>query len=459
MNKKNTAIFVFLFLLSTGIYAQAITYAFNGGVFRYGTINLNTASFTSLDFYPQGGNYYPATADNMNTDEQLAIMSDFGFPTGYYLWKINFSTLTGDSIAPVAPLASGQTVIKAIAHNNVNDTWYVISGDDFGTAAVLYSLDITNGLLTSIGVIQNAAIPVAMAINCEGEAYIVNVVMGMSSVAVLNRLDLTSAVAVPIGTNLGLADVSGFSQDMDFNPESGNLYWSGYWSAGFFSEGGSFRLINTSDGTSTEIGAFGQYETITGLSINANCSIVPVEMVSFSANPSGNNIELNWCTASETNNAGFEIERKSASTEWGKIGFVSGAGTSTEIINYKFRDNNVLPGSYSYRLKQIDHNGQFEYSNEIKADVNAVFGYALEQNYPNPFNPSTVIRFSVPEASMVTVSVFNMTGEIIDVITKEYYQSGSYNLNYNASGFASGVYLIKMEAGSFVSTKKITLVK
>lgn len=461
MNKKFTVLFVFalIFVLSAGLYAQAVTYAFNGGFFRYGTIDLTTGAFTSLDFYPQGGNYYPATADNIGEDEQLAIMSDFSFPTNYYLWNVNFATLSGDSIAPVGPLASGQTVIKAMSHNTITDTWYVISGDDFASAAVLYTLDITNGTLTNIGVIQNATLPVGLAIDCNGDAYIVNVVFGISSTAVLNSLDLTTAVATPIGTDLGLADVSGYSQDMDFNPETGNLYWSGYWSAGFFSEGGSFRLINITNGTSTELGAFGQFETITGLSVNANCSVVPVELTSFSANQSGNNVVLNWTTATEINNSGFEIERKSEPSNWERIGFIAGSGSTTETRSYSFTDNSVLQGSNTYRLKQIDYNGKFEYSNEINVDVHTVLNFSLEQNYPNPFNPSTTIRFTIPEASLVKINVYNAVGEFVDEVTNELLQSGSYDVTYYASGLASGVYFVKMEAGSFVSTRKITLMK
>ncbi len=159
-------------------------------------------------------------------------------------------------------------MIKGMAYNSVNNNWYVVSGNDFGTAAYLYTLNITTGALTVVGQIQNANLPVGIAIDCNGNAYIINVVSGASNTAVLNSLNLTTAVATAIGTDLGLANVTGFSQDMDFNPDNGNLYWSGYWSSGFFSEGGSFRLVNVATGTSTQISTFGQYETITGFNVN-----------------------------------------------------------------------------------------------------------------------------------------------------------------------------------------------
>ncbi len=274
MFKKFSLCVMFLFVLGISIQAQQ-SYTFNGGVFSYGTMDLTTGEFTTMNFLPQGSNYYPATADNNQEDGQYAIMADFGFPTSYYLWHIDFTAMTGDSIAPVSGLASGQGYVKGMAYNVMNDTWYVISGDDFGSASYLYTIDITTGALTQVGQIQNANLPTSIAIDCDGTAYIVNVEGSFSSVAVLYSLDLTTAVATAIGTDLGLAQVVGFSQDMDFNPADGNLYWSGYWSDGFFSEGGSFRLVDVTNGTSTEISSTGQFVTLTGFNVNGICPPPP----------------------------------------------------------------------------------------------------------------------------------------------------------------------------------------
>ena len=461
MIKKLTFFFavVIMLVLNFKTQAQPVTYAFHGGLFRYGTLNLNTGLFTSLDFYPQGSNYYPVTGDNIDTDGQLAIMSDFAFPSNYFLWEVNFITLSGDSIAPVGPLASGQTTIKGMAHNTINDTWYVVSSDDFGNVAVLYTLNITTGVLTVVGTIQNAGLPVSMAINCDGAAYIINVVFGASSNAVLNSLNLTTAAATPIGTSLGLADVSGFSQDMDFNPETGALYWAGYWSSGFFSEGGSFRLVNMNDGTSTEIGSFNQFETITGLSINGNCPVVPVELISFSASVTGNSIILNWSTATELNNSGFEIERKLPNSNWERIGFILGAGSTTENRTYSYYDDSLSLGLYSYRLKQIDFDGSFEYSKTIEVEVNNPGEYYLNQNYPNPFNPSTKITFILPQESFVTLIVYNSLGERVMTLINEVINSGKHSINFNAGNLSSGTYLVELKAENFVDVKKMNLIK
>jgi hypothetical protein len=458
--KLTNLIAVLLFLaVTSGVQAQTTTYTFDGSFFSYGTIDLGTGAFTSMNFLPQGSSYYPATADNNDINGQYAIMSDFNYPANYYLWYVNFSTLTGDSLATVGPLASGQTSIKGMAYNRITDTWYVISGDDFGSASDLYTLNITTGELTVVGQVQNANLPVAMAIDCDGNAYLINIEMGASSTAVLNSLNLTTAVATAIGTDLGLAMVTGFSQDMDFNPENGNLYWSGYWSDGFFSEGGSFRLVDITNGTSTEIGTFGQFETITGFSIDGDCPPVPVELSSFTANANGTSAVLNWSTATETNNQGFSIERKSAKTNWQEVGYVPGFGTSTEQHSYSFSDDQLNAGSYSYRLKQTDFNGSFEYSDVVNVEISIPSEFSLDQNYPNPFNPTTNISYSIPLQSFVSIRVYSVTGEEVAVLANGVQTEGHHQATFDARNLASGIYIVRMSAGSFSSTIKMNLLK
>jgi len=460
MCKKLTVFFTVVIMLLAGysIQAQTTTYVFNSALFSYGTVDLSTGAFTSLNFFPPGSNYLTVTGDNFGTDEQYSIVSNYA-STIFYLWNINFNTLSGDSIGIVGPLAAGQTAVKAIAYNSLTDTWYVLSSNDFGTAAYLYTLNITNASLTQVAQLTGANLPVALAINCDGTAYIVDVVSGVSSTGILKTLDLSTGSTTAIGTNIGLAGISGYGHDMDFNPETGNLYWGAYWTSGFFSSGGSFRQIDITTGTSTEILPLGQYENYISFSVNGLCATVPVELTSFSANVNNNIVTLNWSTATEINNSGFEIERKSANNDWTNIGFVAGSGSTTEIRNYSYSDNSVTSGSYSYRLKQIDYNGDFEYSNEVYVDVTPSMDYALQQNYPNPFNPSTKIRFTIPEASIVNLTVFNAIGEQVKTLVNNYYDAGSHEVIFNASNLTSGIYFVRMESGSFVSTRKITLLK
>ena len=137
----------------------------------------------------------------------------------------------------------------------------------------------------------------------------------------------------------------------------------------------------------------------------------PVELISFTGEASESNVELNWSTASETNNSGFEIIRSTIEETWNKIGFVPGHGTTTEPQHYTFSDNDVKSGRYKYRLKQIDFDGSFEYSEEIEVNVTLPNKFSLDQNYPNPFNPTTTINYSIPEDVFVTLTVYNIVGE------------------------------------------------
>ncbi len=187
--------------------------------------------------------------------------------------------------------------------------------------------------------------------------------------------------------------------------------------------------------------------------------IIPVELTSFTANVNEGNVNLTWATATETNNQGFDIERKSATGEFQKIGYVSGFGTSTESHSYSFTDKNVGTGNYSYRLKQVDYDGTFEYSNEINVDVTVPLEFALDQNYPNPFNPSTTISYSIPVKSRVTLKIFNALGKEIITLVNEEKSEGNYDVKFDASGIPSGIYFYKLNAGEFSSTKKMILLK
>lgn len=189
-------------------------------------------------------------------------------------------------------------------------------------------------------------------------------------------------------------------------------------------------------------------------------AVVPVELVSFSASVSLNEVELTWATATEINNEGFYIERKSAASEWVNIGFVEGNGTSTETRFYSFTDEDVKSGIYSYRLKQVDFDGTFRYyelAGEVEIEI--PLAYWLSQNYPNPFNPTTKISWQIKNDGQVTIKVYDQLGKEVVTLVNEEKPAGSYEVEFNASSLASGVYYYKITAGSFVDTKKMILMK
>lgn len=191
--------------------------------------------------------------------------------------------------------------------------------------------------------------------------------------------------------------------------------------------------------------------------------IIPVELVSFAAIVNGNNVNLNWQTATELNNSGFQIERRETINEstgnWVSIGFVNGNGTTTEQQSYSFVDKNIQTGNYQYRLKQIDFNGSYSFSKIIEVNLSTPIQFTLNQNFPNPFNPTTSISFTLPQTSVVKLSVYNQLGEMVDEILNENLNAGVYNYSWNASKLASGVYFYELSTNGYQAVKKMLLMK
>ena len=195
---------------------------------------------------------------------------------------------------------------------------------------------------------------------------------------------------------------------------------------------------------------------------------IPVELTSFTSSIYEDLVTLNWQTATETNNQGFQIERRKTqdeiSEDWNSIGFVNGKGTTTEPQSYSFVDKELDAGKYQYRLKQIDFNGTFEYSKTVEVEINQPTKFSLEQNYPNPFNPSTSIKFSIPAvgtrlALSVQLKVYDVLGKEVATLVNEEKPAGSYEVKFDASKLASGIYYYQMRTGEYVETKKMILLK
>ncbi len=207
-------------------------------------------------------------------------------------------------------------------------------------------------------------------------------------------------------------------------------------------------------------------------------TITPVELTSFTASVSENSVNLNWQTATESNNSGFSIERLKDSkieriNEWENIGFVEGQGTTTEPQSYTFTDNDIVSGKVKYRLKQIDFDGTFAYSNEIDVDVNLTpKEFVLHQNYPNPFNPTTKIKFTIPVVETrhassqhaVSLKVYDILGNEVATLVNENKPAGTYEVEFNShsdegQNLTSGIYFYRVKVGRFIQTKKMILMK
>ncbi len=189
---------------------------------------------------------------------------------------------------------------------------------------------------------------------------------------------------------------------------------------------------------------------------------LPVELSSFTASVLKNgNVELKWRTETEFNNYGFEIERANVNQQFQKIGFEAGHGNSNATNEYSFTDNSARYGKYSYRLKQIDNNGQFKYSDAVEVNAGEIpNGFVLEQNYPNPFNPSTIIRYYLPYKSRINLKVYDLSGREVASLVNETEEEGEHEVKFTNNGeLSSGVYFYTLNTKSFTETKKFILMK
>jgi len=228
-----------------------------------------------------------------------------------------------------------------------------------------------------------------------------------------------------------------------------------------------------SNAPNIDMGAYEEDET----------ALLPVELKTFTASVVENEVELKWNTATEVNNYGFKIQRRSPSQtpsqvevasepplwgDWGAIGFVKGHGNSNSPKQYSFVDSNPGNGKVEYRLKQIDNDGSFKYSKTIELSLSVPAKFALMQNYPNPFNPTTTIKYEIPKSSYVTLKVYDILGNVVKELVNKEQQAGRYSVQLSAIGsqLSSGVYFYQLkaspsgwQAGGYTQTKKMILLK
>jgi hypothetical protein len=267
-------------------------------------------------------------------------------------------------------------------------------------------------------------------------------------------------------------------QDNSSNEEGFRIYRKN----GYFGQPGNFEIVGTVFSNVTQysdnkvspnsiytyrICALNAY----GMNVSDTTTIavpIPVELVSFIGEIQGNNVQLNWTTATETNNQGFEILRFTQNDiDWVKISFVNGHGTTTEPQFYSFADESLQPGKYQYRLKQIDFDGSFENSKVVEVTVQGPKEFSLSQNYPNPFNPTTKIKYSIPSVTLrqaqsnvlVTIKVYDVLGNEVATLVNEEKPAGEYEVEFNAAGIPSGVYFYQLKTGSFIQTRKMVLLR
>ncbi len=354
------------------------------------------------------------------------------------LWTINDSTGAMTLIGPCGFAFNG------LAYDITTDVLYAVS------STALYTVNKTSGAATLVG---STGTTTAINLACSQSGQLYTVDINDDNLYSLNK---TTGARTLIGS-IGF-DAS-YAQSMDFDLDTDICYMAAYNAT---AGRGELRIMNVTNGSTTLLGVFQNDAEITGFAIPYNRAI-PVELTSFAGSVNGTSVTLNWSTATETNNSGFQIERNNGNG-FEAIDFVSGFGTVTEIKNYTYVDENLNSGRYSYRLKQIDFDGTFEYSNIVEVEIVAPSVFALDQNYPNPFNPSTTIKFSLATDSKVSLKIFDVLGQEVSALINGQLPAGTHSVNFNAAKINSGVYFYKIEADGidgqkFSSTKKMILTK
>jgi len=184
---------------------------------------------------------------------------------------------------------------------------------------------------------------------------------------------------------------------------------------------------------------------------------LPVTLINFTAIKQDDDALLNWTTTMEQNNKGFEIQRSSDGSGWTKIGFVPGAGNSQTRKDYQYLDQNLSAGTYYYRLRQVDLDGNSAYSKVAQVTFEGSMVLELKQNRPNPFNSGTTIDIVIPKPGRVQLTLYDQMGRPVQQLMDEFKSPGTYNIQVNRNGLGAGIYYYRMNALGQSLVRKMTI--
>lgn len=195
-------------------------------------------------------------------------------------------------------------------------------------------------------------------------------------------------------------------------------------------------------------------------------TVVPVELYSFTARiDNQRDVRLDWSTVTESNNYGFEIQRFTGEhPEIETIAFIKGEGTTVDPRHYYYFDTDLPEGTYYYRLKQLDRDGSFEFSETIEVKITDEISTHLYQNYPNPFNTSTEIPYVLAESGHIELTIYNEIGRQVRRLVDQNQAKGRYYVRWDGKDsrgkeVGSGKYFYKIRTASFAEFKEMMLVK
>ncbi len=486
--------------------------------FAYGRVNDGTGNMVSRLFIVSrnGGNNVrvvdPATGSDAGTllmdtviNGGLIIINDIETT---YDGKILASNVVGSTVTAQdwkvymwdkltsTPVLALKYVVPAVTPATRLGDKFKVTGNFYNNTAVIWAADANNAKVYKFSMSNGAFNPVPEIITLSNNAF-----GGSASVAPLPDgsfyynatgknvmkfssngaiIDTIPGTVIATGSNaisylgsvnrafdefivsfaFGAGNENGFMAKIpDGNPKLGSLY-------GKTPQLGSNSNAN---GTGDVAFMFNDDNTITVFVLSSNngfgayklVNIVPVELTSFNATAIGNNVNVSWVTATETNSSHFIVERKVSGGNWESAGSVRAAGTSTSTVSYAFTDKNVATGKYMYRLRQIDLDGTSATFNSIEVEVGVPNVFDLSQNYPNPFNPSTRVNFSIPTPENVTLELFDISGQKVATILSGMFAAGYHSADIDAQKLqlSSGIYIYKLSAGKFTSVKKMMLMK
>ena len=449
--KKGLIFFIAMFIVKTAFTQTPVFSEDFGTIAHKTTITTSNTSFTNVAIMGYGS-IIAQNPSNLSTTG-----SSMNFTRGNYSDGTNGVAVTG---LPSSDVVSIYFVIRSTTMTGNGTLFFGVgSGNTFTGTAIYNSGDLLFGGEFHLGTIYY------------------NTTDG--AVATIGSLSNNTTYQIHIVANRSGSTV--YYKDLSGNDNSVASHKTDIWINNVL-EGDDIGTKDDKSSTAFRMYQWGSsaYYEIDDIKIfNDAVDVLPVELTSFTANVNSNKVQLNWQTATELNNYGFEIERSMQSDKNGngdcslfeKIGFVAGNGTSNSKRKYSFIDIPQTGNKFEYRLKQIDNDGKFKYSKTIDVKIETPINYSIQQNFPNPFNPSTKIKYTIAPPNLpkgealVQLKIYDILGNEIATLVNEQKPAGSYEVEFNASNstdrtsLTSGIYFYKIVSGNYSEVKKMILLK
>lgn len=458
-----------LYSFEDSYYHNKLFYSNNGGKnwkFSNGFSDSSIYHINSVTFIDDsngfiglpGGLIYKTTDEGVNWEKKDTLIITIGLETPplndfFFYSDIGWALISG---------YSGSRIKKTL---NLGETWNLLDQTFNKKLNNIYFIDELNGWITGQGYFGKTTdggytwIQItSLNFSNYNDVFFSDLNTGWLTVD-LNRTLLT----IDGGLNWQLTSFKGGNFEI---VDSNKIYITSNEALYYSSDRGSTWSMRLDSANSILLSSIPKINTGWGIINSTNIFqyedtiYVPVELVLFECSVIGSRILLNWQTATELNNEGFAIEKSTDKINWSNIGFVEGNGTSSTVHYYEFEDNNAIQGQYSYRLKQMDYDGSYKYSEVIEISVSSAKEYSLSQNFPNPFNPNTIIEYQIPEETIVNISLYDIIGRKVKELINEKKQPGHYFVELRGGELSSGIYLYRIVTNSgYDASKKLILLK